>query len=475
MIMLIVATSSINDKSFHDKNKETGEYMKITFLGATQTVTGSCYLIEQGDTKLLVDCGLFQGDEDDKQAREPFPIDPKTIDAVILTHAHIDHSGYIPALVKQGFHGVIYCSPATYALCALLLVDSGRVQEQEAQKQQEKASGQEQPLPLYTEQEAGNSLHFFKTVPYNTTWSIGALKAKLIRSEHILGSSFVILSDGKSTVTFSGDLGRPHSLIMRKPPAIKQTDYLVLESTYGSRLHPEEDPLEVIAQVIQKTVEKGGVLIIPAFAVGRTQIMLYCLYLLKQKQMLPDIPIFLDSPLAIEVTQLYVRFSDELILSAKVSKDALRVATYIHTVEQSKKLDDIQGSAIIIAGSGMAHGGRVVNHLEYYISDAKNSVLFVGFQATGTLGRALIDGAKTVTINDTSYEVKADIEQINMLSAHADYREILGWLAHMETAPKKIFLTHGEPDATLSLQQKIKEQFGWPVVVSHYQESFDLD
>lgn len=449
--------------------------MKITFLGATEMVTGSCYLIEHGDTRVLVDCGLIQTGEPYKQLYESFPVDPKTIDALVLTHAHIDHTGYIPVLIKQGFRGIIYCSKATYALCALLLVDSGRVQEQEAQKKHEKAYSQGSELPLYTAQDAEHSLRFFKTVPYDTLWHIGEfLTVILIRSEHILGSSFVILSDGTVTITFSGDLGRPRSFMMKEPPYIKQTDYLILESTYGDRLHSKGDPLGVIGHVVQKTIEKGGVLIIPAFAVGRTQMMLYCLYLLKQKKIIPEIPIFLDSPMAIQVSQIYAVFGDDLTLSAALCRDVFRTATFVNTVQQSKKLDHIKESAIIIAGSGMADGGRVLDHLKHFIADAKNTILFVGFQATGTLGRALIDGAKTVTINDRTYQVKADIESTMQLSAHADYSEILAWLAHIETTPKKLFLTHGELPAALSLQKKIEEQFGWSVVIPKYKESFEV-
>lgn len=452
--------------------------MKITFLGAVGEVTGSRYLIEYEGTKILVDCGMFQGlPELTKRNLEPFPVDPKSINAIVLTHAHIDHTGYIPALVKQGFRGNIYCSKGTYALSSLLLIDSGSLQEGEVKSINRRGGPNHPPaVALYTKEDAQNSLPFFRPVAYDTVITIGALQVTLIRSGHILGSSFVIVSDGKQKLTFSGDLGRPDDLILKAPPHLQETDYLVIESTYGDRVHEKGDPIQALADVVNGAMAKGGVLIIPCFAVERTQLILYCLYQLKQKKMLPDVPIFLDSPLAIGVTDLLCEFKDEHTLPPDVCKRVTEVATYTPTGEDSKQLDHINYPAIIIAGSGMADGGRVIFHLKQFVSDPRNTVAFVGFQAAGTMGHALVNHAQRVHIQGESYPVHAEIKTIDILSAHADYPEILEWLSSFEHAPKKVFVTHGEPEASRALQSKIEERLKWPVVIiPHYLDSFNLD
>jgi metallo-beta-lactamase family protein len=451
--------------------------MKITFLGASQEVTGSRYFIEFEGTRILVDCGLFQGSKEERERNwDPFPVAPSSISAIFLTHAHIDHTGYIPLLVKNGFAGTVYCSKATAALCALLLVDSGALQEEDAQKANDYGYSSHHPaLPLYTEADAQHSLKFFHGIDYDHAITIGSLNVTLIRSGHILGASFVIVSDGKETLTFSGDLGRPHPLVMKAPTHLTKTDFLVIESTYGDREHEQEDPIKVLGEVVREAVKKGGVLVIPAFAVGRTQTILYCLYQLKQQNAIPDIPIFLDSPMAINVTDLFCEFNDEHVLPSRSCSTIFSVATYTRTVEESKGIDHHEGSAIIIAASGMAAGGRVLEHLKHRISDPKNTVLFVGFQAEGTLGRALVDGAPRVLIQGQSYWVHATIKTLHNLSGHADCNEILEWLSYFETKPKKVFVTHGELVAAQALQKKIEERFGWSVVIPHYLESFDLE
>lgn len=450
--------------------------MKITFLGAVEEVTGSKYLIEDKDIKILVDCGLFQGDREISQRNwDPFPITADNINAIVLTHAHIDHTGYIPLLVKNGFQGKIYCSKATAELCAILLVDSGNLQEEEAKMRNKRRDTLSPVVPLYTKRDAENSLKFFQAVDYDTILNIKSLQITLIRSGHILGSSFVIVSNGKQKLTFSGDLGRPEQFIQKSPPHLKETDFLVLESTYGDRLHEKGDPIEALGQVVNETVKKGGVLIIPSFVVERTQTILYCLYQLKQKKTIPDIPIFLDSPTGIQVTELFCKFKDDLKLSVSLSKEICTIPTYTHTVEESKRLDQITSPAIIIAGSGMANGGRVMYHLQKFISDAKNTIAFVGYQAKGTHGRFLVDGAKELRIHGISYTVRAEIKMIAGLSAHADYNEIIQWLTYFEKPPKKVFLTHGEIESAKFLKKRIEERFGWSVVIPTYLESFDLD
>jgi len=451
--------------------------MKITFFGAVEEVTGSKYLIEHEDTKILVDCGLFQGSQLGKRNWDKFPIEPSSIDAVVLTHAHIDHSGYIPLLVKNGFKNKIYCSEATFELCCILLVDSGMLQEEEAEDANKHGYSSHHPaLPLYTETDAKNSLKYFQVVAYDTVLTIGkSLKVTFIRSGHILGASFIIISDGKQTITFSGDLGDPNQLIMKAPTHLKKTDFLVIESTYGNKQHEKDDPIKAIGEVVNKTVAKGGVLIIPSFAVGRAQTILYCLYQLKQKKSIPDIPIFLDSPMAISVTNLLCKFKDEIKLSSQLCTDICGIATYTRTREESMQIDRAEGSSIIIAASGMATGGRVLHHFRHFISDSKNTILFVGFQEKSTIGRALVDGAKAIKIHGKMYPVNAEIKIIEMLSAHADCNEILEWIGYFESSPKKVFVTHGEIESAQSLKKKIEERFGCPVVIPKYSQSFELD
>lgn len=464
--------------------------MKITFFGAVGTVTGSKYLVEHENTKILVDCGLLQGTRNlTKHNWDSFPIDPKEIDALVLTHAHMDHTGYIPALVKKGFRGKIYCSRATYELCAILLVDSGFLQEEQAKRINyhnrnrshnhnnhinNQDSQHPSVLPLYTKQDAEKSLRYFQAIDYDTPTAINSLQITLIRSGHILGSSFIVVSDGKQKLTFSGDLGRPHQEILKVPPYLKETDYLVLESTYGNRIHEKQDPAKELGEIINETVKKGGLIIIPAFAVMRTQTILYFLYQLKTNKAIPDIPIFLDSPEAIQVTNLFCKFQNEHILSESACSTIFGVATYTPKPEDSKKLDELQQPAIIVAGSGMADGGRVIFHLQHFISDAKNTVVFAGYQAIGTIGRLLVDGIKEIKIYGQAYPVNAKITMLNGISAHADSNEIIEWLSHFQIPPKKVFLTHGEPESALALKKEIEERFKWSVVIPKYSDSFDL-
>ena len=449
--------------------------MKITFLGATEEVTGSKYLIEHQNTKILVDCGLFQGGKAIEQHNwDPLVINASDIDALVLTHAHIDHTGYIPVLIKKGFKGKIYCSKATYELCALLLIDSGSLQEDSARNNKHHSASRA-TLPLYTKSDAEDSLKFFQPIRYDTPFMAKSLEIKLVSSEHILGSAFVIVSDGKTKLTFSGDLGRPHQFIQKSPPHLKQTDFLVLESTYGDRIHKKDDPIAALGKIINETVKRGGVLVIPCFVVERTQTILYCLYQLKQQKIIPNLPIFLDSPMGIKVNELFCQFQDEHKLSASLCKDIFRIATPMPLVEESKKLDQLTQSAIIIAGSGMADGGRVMYHLQKFISDAKNTVAFTGFQAQGTTGFYLTNGAKEVRIYGSYYPVHAEIKMIENLSAHADQYEILDWLSYFEKPPKKVFITHGELAAAQTLKEKIEQHFGWQVVIPKCLDWFDLD
>src|SRR5581483_2832290 len=407
--------------------------MKIHFLGGTGTVTGSKYLATSGSRQILVDCGLFQGL---KQLRlrnwDALPVDPKQIDAVILTHAHIDHSGYLPLLVKKGFAGPVYCSSATRDLCQILLPDSGHLQEEDAQYANRRGFSKHKPaLPLYTQQDAENCLSSLKAVPFSDSIDLGeGLSFELSPSGHILGSSFVALHERQTSLLFSGDLGRPNDLVMSAHSLLAHADYLVLESTYGDRLHDPADPRVKLADVINRTSKRGGTVVIPAFAVGRTQELLYYIHLLKKAGEIRDLPIFLNSPMATDATRLFHNHLGEHRLTREQCDDMCRTARVVNSVEESKFLNDNPFPKVIVAASGMATGGRVVHHLKAYAPDPKNTVLFAGFQAAGTRGAAMLAGANEVKIHGQYVPVRAEIAVLHNLSAHADYGEILGWLDH---------------------------------------------
>lgn len=451
--------------------------MNIQFIGATGTVTGSKYLISSGSQRVLVDCGLFQGL---KQLRlrnwAHLPFKASEINCILLTHAHIDHSGYIPLLVKQGFRGKIYCSYGTAELCKILLPDSGYLQEEDARFANKYGFSKHAPaLPLYTRKDADESLKYFHPVDFNHELGLREnLKFSFLPAGHILGASLIKISNGKTTLLFTGDLGRPHDLIMKPPSIIEETDYLVVESTYGNRLHSTTDAKEELAAVINRTSHRGGVTIIPAFAVGRAQTILYLIYLLKKEKKIPDLPIYLDSPMATDATDLYCRLSAEHRLSHEECGLMCRAAKFINTPDESRALDYGQSPKVIISASGMATGGRVLHHLKAYISDPHNTVLFTGFQAAGTRGEALIHGVEMVKIHGEYFPVRAEIVLQDSLSAHADYQEILEWLKHFKHPPKEVFLTHGEPLAADTLRHKIEEELKWKCTVPEYLESVSL-
>ncbi|MCB2082182.1 MAG: MBL fold metallo-hydrolase [Hyphomicrobiales bacterium] len=452
--------------------------MKLTFLGATGTVTGSKYLLERGKQRILVDCGLFQGHKELRLRNwDPLPINPASIDAVILTHAHIDHSGYLPLLVRNGFQGKVYCSEATEALCRILLPDSAFLHEEDARRANRYGYSKHHPaLPLYTQEDAEAALTLFEPIAFGWPCDVGGgMRVVLSRSGHILGSAFVQVTDGRRTVVFSGDIGRMHDPIMHSPAQLQDADYLLVESTYGDRQHAETDPVEEIGEVVRSTVAAGGSVVIPAFAVGRAQLILYCLYQLKQRGMMPDVPVYLDSPMAISATDLFRRFHQEHKLSAELAERVCDVATYTRTVEASKAILQSPMPAVIISASGMATGGRVLHHLKHFITDARNTILFSGFQAGGTRGDRLLRGEKEIKIHGEMFPVRARIENLENMSAHGDYVEILSWLSHFHRPPRQTFITHGEPEAAASLKEKIENAYGWRVTIPEYLESVELD
>jgi metallo-beta-lactamase family protein len=452
--------------------------MNLQFIGATETVTGSKYLLSGQTTQLLVDCGLFQGLKQLRlRNRDALPFNSASIYAVVLTHAHIDHTGYIPLLVKQGFRGKIYCSHGTAELCRILLPDSGFLQEEDAHFANKHGFSKHTPaLPLYTKKEAEASLRYLHPIDFDQEVSLPeGIAFTLLPAGHILGASLVKFTQGKTTLVFTGDLGRPHDLIMNPPTFIRETDYLVMESTYGDKIHETIDPKNELEEVINKTSHRGGVVVIPAFAVGRAQAIVYLISRLKDEKKIPDIPVYLDSPMAQSVTHLYCNFTSELRLPKEDCALIDRGVHFINTPEESKELDFSRTPKIIISASGMATGGRVVHHLKSFLVDEKNTIFFVGFQAAGTRGEALIHGAQQVKIHGEYIPVRAEIVLSDTLSAHADSKEILEWLSHFIKAPKHVFLTHGELKQAEALRLKIQEKFGWNCTVPHYLEKTMLD
>ena len=452
--------------------------MDIRFLGATGTVTGSRYLVTSGAKKILVDCGLFQGY---KQLRlrnwAPFPVAPREIDAVVLTHAHLDHSGYLPLLVKNGFKGKVYCSAATRDLCGILLPDSGHLQEEEARYANKRGFSKHAPaLPLYTVEDAIHAVQQMTPIDFEHDVDLGAgLTLRLIANGHILGSACVLLRDAHTRLLFSGDLGRPNDPTMLPPQPVQHADYLVIESTYGNRRHDTADPQVALAAVINRTVARGGVVLIPAFAVGRTQTLLYYIRLLKDAGSIPDIPVFLNSPLATSATDIFCNHSGIHRLSAAQCRAMCSSVHYVTSVEESKALNARKGPMIIVSASGMATGGRVLHHLKAFAPDARNTILFSGFQAGGTRGAAMLSGAESIKIYGEYVPVRAEVATLDNLSAHADYAEIIDWLRHFDAPPRTTFITHGEPAAADALRHHIEEQLKWRVEVPDYLETVSLE
>jgi metallo-beta-lactamase family protein len=452
--------------------------MNLKFLGATGTVTGSKYLLTSGKKRILIDCGLFQGL---KQLRlknwAPLPINPKDVDAVVLTHAHIDHSGYLPLFVKNGFSGKVYCSEATRDLCEILLPDAAHLQEEEAEYANRRGFSKHHPaLPLYTKEDAQAALQLLTPVEFDQDINLGDdLTLRLSPNGHILGSAFVRLQNSKTSILFSGDIGRPNDILMKAPARIKQADYLVLESTYGNRLHSHEDPKLKLAEIINKTTHRKGIVIIPVFAVGRAQELLYYIHLLKSSGAIADnIPVYLNSPMAADATEIFSHHRENHRLTPEQSNALFHTAHMVNSVEESRRLNEARGPMIILSASGMASGGRVIHHLKAFAPNHNNTILFVGFQAAGTRGAAMLDGAESIKIHGEYIPVRAKVEYVSNLSAHADYSEIIDWLGGFETPPKKTFITHGEPIAADAMRLHIEEQLNWQVVVPDYLETVSL-
>lgn len=442
---------------------------RLRFLGAAGTVTGSKTLVEAGKQRVLVDCGLFQGVKALRaRNRGPTPLEIEQLDAVVLTHAHIDHSGYLPLLCKRGYRGPVYCTSGTRDLLRILLPDSGHLQEEEARHARKWGwSKHREPVPLYTRADAEKCLPQLQTVPFGEEVELAAgVTATFSRAGHIVGSSCVQLGYAGRTVTFTGDVGRPDDPIMKPPSLLSSTDHLVIESTYGDRRHPETDALEELAQVMERTFARDGTLLVPAFAVGRTQHLLHLVATLFASGRIEPVPVYLDSPMAIAATRIFFDNGVDQRLSDAQLQAMDDVASYANSPEQSKAIDARSGPMVVISASGMATGGRVLHHLRRFLPSDRNTVLLVGFQAAGTRGRTLEDGVDEVKVHGQYVKVGAEIAKIEALSAHADWAELVRWLEESSISPRRVWVNHGEPAAADAFRRRLEEKFGWEVDVA---------
>ncbi|MEO8101490.1 MAG: MBL fold metallo-hydrolase [Betaproteobacteria bacterium] len=452
--------------------------MKLRFAGAAGTVTGSRYILDDDKRRVLIDCGLFQGYKVLRLRNwAAFPVRPASIHASILTHAHLDHSGYLPALVRDGLRGPVYASAATKDLAAILLPDSGHLQEEEARYLNRHRISKHQPaLPLYTRMDAIRSLDSIRSVGMDKAWEIlPGMQAMLRPAGHLLGASIGDITMPRGNIVFSGDLGRPHDSITVAPAAVKHADYLVVESTYGDRRHDNEDPEQQLGRIIRETAARGGIVVVPSFAVGRAQALLYAVHRLKSRREIPDLPVYLNSPMAINATALYQQHSALHHLTPEQCHGMCSAATIVNSVEESQALNFLKAPAVIIAASGMATGGRVPHHLIAYAPDPKNAIVLTGYQAGGTRGAAIAAGAAEVKIFGQRVPIRATVHQINGFSAHADADEIIAWLKNFTRPPRRVFITHGDPQAADTLRKRIGEELKWDVHVPDHLESVTLD
>ena len=451
--------------------------LRISFLGGAGTVTGSKYLIDVGKHRVLVDCGLFQGF---KQLRErnwaPFPLPPSQIDAVLLTHAHLDHSGYLPKLVRDGFAGPIISTHATLRLCELLLPDSAHLMEADAAYANKKGFSKHKPaLPLYTQPDAIRALDAFRPRGFHEPVAVlEGCRATFRPAGHILGAASVELDCDGTRIVFSGDVGRYSDATMVDPEPVAGADYLVVESTYGNRRHNPASPEEALEEVIERTARRGGTVIIPAFAVGRAQSLLFHLSQLRKRGRLAEVPVYLDSPMAVNASTIFCDHLGEHRLTAEQCREACGIATYVRETEASKALSQDAMPKVIISASGMATGGRVLHHLKRFAPDRRNTILLAGFQAGGTRGAALRDGATELKIHGDYIPIRAEVASLDMVSAHADRDELLRWLGGFESAPTTTFVTHGEPAASDEFRHCIAEKLGWPARVPEHGEQVTL-
>lgn len=465
--------------------------LKLKFFGAAQNVTGSCYLIEADGTRILIDCGLYQERDLKQRNWDPFPVSAETIDVVLLTHAHLDHCGRLPKLVKEGFKGTILCTPATREIAQIIMKDSAFLQEEDVKhkKARHERQGKTSPFPyepLYTQADVEQTIPLMKSAAYNKPVPvIGGISAEFREAGHIFGSTSIRLSvtqgDESRTILFSGDVGRWDIPIINDPNPFEEADYVLVESTYGDRTHGEtKDIPDELARIINETHEAGGNVVIPSFAVERTQELLYHLNGLLREDRIPHLLAFVDSPMAIKVTEVFKKHPElfdeealELLHKGEHPCD-LPGLTLSNTTDQSKAINHIKGTAIIIAGSGMCTGGRIKHHLKNNIDRPESTILFVGYQAVGTLGRLILEGTNPIRIFGEEHEVKARIEKISGFSAHADQNELMRWITSMKKPPRHVFVTHGEPKAAGAFSQLLADKTGWDCSVPEYQQEIEL-
>lgn len=446
--------------------------VKITFLGGAGTVTGSKYLLQHQNQRLLIDCGLFQGY---KQLRlrnwQPMPVTPTDVDAVLLTHAHLDHSGYLPLMYRQGYRGRVHATQGTCDLCAILLPDSGHIQEEDAAFLNRHGYTKHAPaMPLYTKHDALLSLQLLHAVGLGKTFSpIPGWNVTFQTAGHILGASSILVEVAGRRILFSGDLGRPDDYIMNPPAPAVDADTVLIESTYGNREHPAEDLEAELGPALKRVAARGGVAVVPVFAVGRAQSVLHAIARLKAKDAIAHgLPIFLDSPMAVHTTELFTRHPELHRVHGAELKALQHVATMIETPEQSKALSNRHGPMVILAASGMATGGRVLHHLARYLPDHRNMVILTGFQAAGTRGATLADGGKFLRLHGQNVPVQAEVVQLRSSSAHADGSQLLKWLGSMSHAPQQVYVVHGEPEAADTLRQRIERELNWRAIVPEH-------
>jgi metallo-beta-lactamase family protein len=461
---------------------------QIKFLGAAGTVSGSKYLIDTGETRFLVDYGMFQGHKKLRLLNwQPAPVSPPTVDHLLLTHAHIDHSGMLPVLVRDGFKGKIWATPVTAELCRISLLDAAHLQEEDARFANKMAFTKHKPaLPLFTMEDAERVMPHLRPIEYNKTTAIsGDIQFRFLDAGHILGSAIIEVKtknhDKPLRLVFSGDLGRYDTLILQDPTPVAEADYLLVESTYGDRIHPKEDPIAELSSVINDTAKRGGMIVIPSFAVGRAQTVLYLIRDLKIRKMIPDLPVFVDSPMAEQVTNVFCRhidiFDEEAkAIFQKTGKCPVLCPNlqFVHTREESQEINNMKFPAIIISASGMATGGRILHHLKYRLPDSRNTILFVGYQSMGTRGQLLKDGARAIKIHGEIVPVRAQIRSLEAFSGHADSTEIMRWLRAFKKPPKRTFIVHGEAESSQALADEIHRSLGWETHIPEYLESCDL-
>ncbi len=461
---------------------------KLTFLGATGTVTGSRYHLEADNKNFLIDCGLFQGPKEIRSRNwDPFPVSPAIFDKVILTHAHIDHSGFFPRFCREGFKGELLCTKATHELCEIMLRDSAHLQEEDAKWANKKGFSKHDPaLPLYTVEDAEEALSRFSAAYYGQTVKLSDnIRLKFKDAGHILGASVLDIrtrrADGRRKIMFSGDLGRPLRPVLKDPVQVYEVDYLIMESTYGDRLHDNANPHEDLARIINESYKRGGVLIIPSFAVGRTQDLLHVIRELEDDEKIPIMPIYIDSPMAINTTRVFDEHISEYNIPTRIdilNQVGIFEPKQLHICmsrEDSMAINNVKGRAIIISASGMVTGGRILHHLKKRLPDPQNTVLLIGYQGEGTRGRTILDGHDDVRIHGKHVPIEARVENISGFSAHADYNEILAYLMGFNRPPEKTFIVHGEPESSRAMAEKIREKFGWDVVVPEFKQTFELD